>query len=73
MVECFDFKTGRKLWSKEGIEGNTVASPTISDDKVIVGSSKPNQTMALKRNQADEKVDSILWVAEDATCSFARL
>lgn len=70
VVECFDFKTGRKLWSKEGIEGNTVASPTISDDKVIVGSSKPNQTMALKRNQADEKVDSILWVAEDATCSF---
>ncbi len=71
VVECFDFKTGQKIWSKEGIEGNTVASPTISNDKVIVGSSKPNQTMALKRNQADEKEASILWVAEDATCSFS--
>ena len=27
--------------------------------------------MALKRNQADEKEASILWVAEDATCSFS--
>ncbi len=70
VVECFNFKTGQKIWSKEGIEGNTVASPTVSNDKVIVGSSKPNQTMALKRNQADEKEASILWVAEDATCSF---
>ena len=42
VVECFDFKTG-KAWHKDGVEGNTVASPSIAGGLVIVGSSKPEQ------------------------------
>lgn len=70
VVECFNFKTGLKIWSKEGIEGNTVASPTISKDLVIVGSSKPAQTMALRSPVSLDNGGEVNWVAEDATCSF---
>ena len=70
VVECIDFKSGKMLWQKDGVEGNTVASPTLSKDLVIVGSSKPAQTMAFKSSVSSENGGEVIWVAEDATCSF---
>ena len=32
IVEAYDFRTGKRIWMHDGIEGNTVASPSLSDD-----------------------------------------
>jgi outer membrane protein assembly factor BamB len=69
VVEAIDFEKGKKLWEKEGVEGNTVASPTLTDQLVIIGSSKKDQTMALNRSSKATD-DRVAWVAEDATSSF---
>ena len=70
VVECMDFKTGKKLWSKDGLEGNTVASPSIAGDLLIVGSSKPEHTQAIRCGSQANQAGEVSWIAEDATCSF---
>ena len=47
MVQCINFKTGEVIWSWNEIEGNTVASPSFNKNVVVVGSSKPDNTIAL--------------------------
>ena len=69
IVEAIDFDKGEKLWEKEGIEGNTVASPTLTDDLVIIGSSAKDQCLAFTRS-SESSNDRVAWVAEDATSSF---
>lgn len=71
VVEAYDFSNGNKLWSYDGVEGNTVASPTLSEDLVIIGSSKDGHCLALKRGNLDSNAERLVWVAEDATCSFS--
>jgi N-acetylneuraminic acid mutarotase len=69
VVEAIDFEKGEKIWEKEGIEGNTVASPTLTDQLVIIGSSAKDQSLALNRSR--ETLDNrIVWIAENATSSF---
>ena len=70
VVECYDFKTGERIWYKEGVEGNTVASPTYGKDLLVIGSSKPDQTVAFSYKQNISKDPIVHWMAEDATCSF---
>ncbi len=69
IVEAIDFEKGEKLWEKNGIEGNTVASPTLTDKLVIIGSSKIDQSVALSRSNGSTD-DRVVWAAEDATSSF---
>ena len=61
---------GESLWKKDGLEGNTVASPAFNENLVVVGSSKPDQTMALNRDSSQDPDSRVLWLAEDATSSF---
>ena len=71
VVECFDFKNGQKIWAKEGFDGNTVASPTFAKNLLVIGSSKPEQTTALRSKSNDNMTMGVAWIAEDATCSFS--
>ncbi|MBG30922.1 MAG: hypothetical protein CMI31_13125 [Opitutae bacterium] len=70
IAEAYDFTSGKRFWSKEGIEGNTVASPTLTDEFVIIGSSAPDQSMALRRKESLEGKNRVAWVAEDGSSSF---
>ena len=70
IVEAYDFRTGKRIWMHDGIEGNTVASPSLSDDLVIIGSSKPGQTAAFEKGLNYDDNASVLWIAEDGTSSF---
>jgi outer membrane protein assembly factor BamB len=54
----------------EGIEGNTVASPTVTENYVIIGSSAPDQSMALHRQVELPSNSRVAWKAEDASSSF---
>lgn len=70
VVQCINFKTGEVIWSWNEIEGNTVASPSFNKNVVVVGSSKPDNTIALSIVE-NEKDKRLKWVAEDAVSSFA--
>lgn len=72
VAEAYDFLTGKRLWSHEGVEGNTVASPTVTEELVLIGSSAPGQCLALKRKPTlAEGETRVAWAAEDATSSFS--
>jgi outer membrane protein assembly factor BamB len=68
-VEAFNLADGKRLWLHEGIEGNTVASPTPAGELVIAGSSDPKQTIAL-RPDANGGV-AVAWRADEAATSFS--
>ena len=70
IVEAYDFLTGKSLWEKDDITGNTVASPSLGESLLVVGSSVPDQTMALSRKGEGDGSAKVVWVAEDASSSF---
>ena len=71
VAESYRTDNGKRNWIYEGIEGNTVASPSAAADRVIIGSSGRGETIALKRDGAgklDEK--TVAWTAEKSASSF---
>lgn len=71
-VEAFDPVDGKPLWSFEGIEGNTVASPTLTNDFVLVGSSDAKHNFALRADGNGALTDAaVLWRSADAAASFS--
>ena len=70
IAEAYDFASGKQLWQLDELEGNTVASPTITEQFVIIGSSAPDNTMALLRENKLKGPDRIAWRAEDGSSSF---
>ena len=70
IVEACDFLTGKRIWMRNGVQGNTVASPSFSEKLVIVGSSAPGQTSAFVKNSKSDDNASVVWVAQDGSSSF---
>jgi outer membrane protein assembly factor BamB len=70
VLEAYDFLTGKRIWMRSGVEGNTVASPSFSDDLVIIGSSKPGHTAAFDKNSQQDDNVSVVWAAQDGSSSF---
>ncbi len=76
IVEAFDAADGKRLWHRDGLKGNTVASPTVTRDAIHIGASETSVNMAIRRSDPpDDKAplndDRILWRAESASSSFA--
>jgi outer membrane protein assembly factor BamB len=62
---------GDRIWWVEGLEGNTVASATVTKDYVIVGSSEVGESIAVRRGGAGDVTSShVAWRAERAKSSF---
>tara|TARA_B100001123_G_scaffold88641_1_gene101921 strand:+ start:1600 stop:3825 length:2226 start_codon:yes stop_codon:yes gene_type:complete len=70
IAEAYDFEAGKRLWIQEDVEGNTVASPTLTEEFVIIGSSAPDQSMALRREENLQGKNRLAWVAEEGSSSF---
>ncbi len=66
IVEALDVSDGSQIWAVEGLEGNTVASVSLSPDEqvLVIGASAPQQSQAISRDGAP------LWIAEKVTSSF---
>tara|TARA_B100001093_G_scaffold146002_2_gene138664 strand:- start:72 stop:2279 length:2208 start_codon:yes stop_codon:yes gene_type:complete len=71
VVQAFDFSNGQKIWESQELEGNTVASPTLTEQLVIIGSSKEGFSMAFNRLDLSPSQNRVSWNAQDATCSFS--
>lgn len=70
IVEAYDAVTSRRLWFVEGVQKNTVASPSVSGDLVVIGSSEKSHNLAIKRGgKGDVSKSHVLWKAE-ASSSF---
>jgi outer membrane protein assembly factor BamB len=71
VAESFALEDGRRLWQHSGIRGNTVASPTRQGGIVVIGSSEPQSSLAIRLGGEGELTASHLaWKAESVTSSF---
>jgi outer membrane protein assembly factor BamB len=71
ILEEVDLETGQQRWFVDELTGNTVASATVLDDYVYVGSSAKGHSIAVKRGGKGNVTGShVIWKAADATSSF---
>ncbi len=71
IVQEYDLQTGRLLWFVEGLEGNTVPSPTTTMEIVMIGSSEAGSNLAIKRGGSGDVTQShVAWRSPHALTSF---
>ena len=71
-VEAYDVADGKLRWSLTGVQGNTTASPTVTEKLVIVGSSDVGQSVAIKREGKGTLGEGdVAWRLTDAAASFS--
>lgn len=68
IVEAYNAENGERRWFVEGIQKNTVPSPTVTDEWVVVGSSQKRETLAVDRGGIGNITGShIRWKADVAS------
>ena len=70
IVEAYNAKNGERHWYVEGVEKNTVPSPTVTEEWVIVGSSQKGETLAIKRGGTGDVTESHIRWKGDVASSF---
>ncbi|HEY5313222.1 MAG TPA: PQQ-binding-like beta-propeller repeat protein [Pirellulales bacterium] len=71
-LEAFRVDDGKRLWWLSGLEGNTVPSPTVGAEHVVVGSTHVASNIAVRRGHTGElSAEQIAWRSKDASSSFA--
>jgi len=71
VLESYRLEDGGRLWWVEGLDGNTVASPSVAGDLVVIGSSDPNNSLAVELGGSGDVSDThVEWRAESVTSSF---
>ena len=62
IVEAYNAENGERHWYVEGVQKNTVPSPTVTEKWVVVGSSQKGETLAIKRGGTGDVTEShIRW------------
>lgn len=70
-IEGFDPDSGGRLWFFEGLRGNHVPSPTVTEDLVVVGGMAVQANLALRRGRTGALDDAdVAWEAGSGS-SFA--
>lgn len=71
VVECVAAKSGDLLWEVTDLKGNTVASPSVTEQGVLVGSSQPGDNLLIRRGGKGNVTQThIAWRAEGVSSSF---
>jgi outer membrane protein assembly factor BamB len=71
-VAAYEARTGAQLWSVNGLKGNTIPSPSVSGDLVIIGSSDKESSVAIRLGgEGDVTGTRVAWRAQEATANFA--
>lgn len=63
IAQGFAVEDGTLRWSIDGIEGNTVPSPTAVGSHVVIGQSKGDGLTLLRRPSSDDADAETLWAA----------
>jgi len=70
-LQALDAEDGLVLWSVSGIDGNTVASPTVTKEGIVLPASGRKSNLLVRSGGKGDVTDShVVWRAEDATSSF---
>lgn len=70
-VEAIDADTGEVLWSRNGIEKNHVPSAVADRELVVVASSDPGESFALRRTASGAvDPDAVAWRVDGVTSGF---
>lgn len=70
-VECFSARTGDLNWEVTDLKGNTVASPTVTADSVLIGSSQPGDNLLIRRGgKGNVTATHVAWRANGVSSSF---
>ena len=68
IIEAYNAENGERHWHIEGVQKNTVPSPTVTEEWVVVGSSQKGETLAIKRGGTGDITEShIRWKADVAS------
>lgn len=71
LVQSFNAKTGALLWEVRGLEGNTVASPSVTAESVLVGSSQAGNNLLIRRGGEGDVTDThVAWRVDEVSSSF---
>ncbi len=78
-VTGYDAGSGQSLWMIDGIEGNSVPSPTISGNYLVVGARLPEfaedgsmqSNCCLDLSQISDRKPRVVWRADKAICEYA--
>ena len=67
-VQGFNSDTGQLLWTFEGLTGNNVPSPSVTENLVITGGLGVEANLALRRGEKGQLANpSIAWRADSAS------
>lgn len=70
-AEAYRVSDGRQMWQVDGLQKNTVASPTVTGDLVIIGSSNQRFNWAVRRGGEGNVTEThVAWKSKDVTSSF---
>lgn len=70
-AECFAARTGELIWEVTDLKGNTVASPTITPEAVLIGSSQPSDNLLIRRGgKGNVTATHVVWRADAVSSSF---
>ena len=70
-VDAFSAQTGEKVWEVTKLKGNTVASPSVTADGVLIGSGQVGDNLLIKRGgQGNITETHIAWRADGVSSSF---
>lgn len=71
VVQSWRAEDGSLLWEVTGLDGNTVASPSVSKTHVLIGSGQAGHSMLIRRGgQGDVSATHVEWKAQNASSSF---
>ncbi len=70
-AECFAARTGELIWEVTDLKGNTVASPSITAEAVLIGSSQASDNLLIRRGgKGNVTATHVAWRADGASSSF---
>ena len=70
IVEAYNAENGERHWYVDGIQKNTVPSPTVTDEWVVVGSSQKGETLAIARGGTGDVTETHTRWKADVASSF---
>ena len=70
IVEAYNAENGERRWYVEGVQKNTVPSPTVTDKWVVVGSSQKGETLAIERGGSGDITENHIYWKADVASSF---
>lgn len=69
VVQVFAAADGKQLWEKTELKGNTVPSPTVVEDKVLIGTSRKGNNLLLQATNSGAM--EVVWENKKITSSFS--